>query len=76
MCLVPMAGPGHYVLNCGFKVTFPGNQGAIVKLKFEFIFIKFSSVLIPLLTPQINTSMCKPFKEAKFKAYFIKFWKF
>ena len=76
MCLVPMDGPGHCVLNCGFTVTFPGNQDATVKLKSEFIFIKFSSVLISLLIPQMNTSMCKPLKEAKFKAYFINFWKF
>ena len=72
MCLVPMDGPVHCVLNCGFTVTFPGNQDAIEKLKSEFIFIKFSSVLISLLIPQ----MCKPLKEAKFKAYFINFWKF
>ena len=76
MCLVPMAGPGHCVLNCGFMVTFPANQDAKMELKSELIFIKFGIVLIPLITPQMNTSMCKPFKEVKFKAVFIKFWKF
>ena len=33
MCLVPMAGPVHYVLNCGFTVTFPVNQDALISVE-------------------------------------------
>ena len=53
MCLVSMAGPGHYVLNCAFMVTFAANQDATMELQSELIFIKFSIVLIPLLFPDI-----------------------
>ena len=38
MCLVPMAGPGHYVLNCAFMVTFAANQDATMELQSELIF--------------------------------------
>ena len=37
-------GGGHCVLKQGFMRTFPRHQDVTVKLKFEFIFIKFQHI--------------------------------